>query len=72
MNAEPIPDSALHVTSHEVRALLSFNDHQESPDAGAALIRTVLALAVQPAGSELVRAGLSTLHIRGMASPASR
>ncbi len=62
MSNESIPDSALRITSHEVLALLSFN-----PDPGAELSRKVLALADLPQDSDLVRAGLSTLHVREMA-----
>ncbi|MHA7306374.1 hypothetical protein ACX80E_14185 [Arthrobacter sp. TMN-49] len=62
MNAETIPDSALRVTSHEVLALLSFG-----PGPSAELSRKVLVLAEQPEDSDLVRAGLATLHVRDMA-----
>lgn len=65
MNAEIIPDSAVRITSHEVLALLSF-----SPGSGAQLSRSALALADLPQDSELVRAGLTTLHIRDMAEAA--
>lgn len=63
MNTEAIPESALRVTSHEVLALLSF-----SPGPSAELSRKVLVLADLPEDSELVRAGLATLHVRDMAS----
>ncbi|POH56958.1 hypothetical protein [Arthrobacter glacialis] len=62
MNAEAIPNSALRVTSHEVLALLSFG-----PGPGADLSRKVLVLADLPEVSDLVRAGLATLHVRDMA-----
>ena len=62
MTAEAIPESALRITSHEVLALLSFN-----PGPGAELSRRVLVLADLPQDSDLVRAGLTTLHVRDMA-----
>lgn len=62
MNAEAIPESALRVTSHEVLALLSF-----SPGPSAEMSRKVLVLADLPEDSDLVRAGLATLHVRDMA-----
>ena len=62
MNAESIPESAVRITSHEILALLSFN-----PGPGADLSRSVLGLADLPHDSDLVRAGLTTLHIREMA-----
>lgn len=62
MSPETIPESALRITSHEILALLSFN-----PGPGAELSRSVLALADLPQDSDLVRAGLTTLHIRDMA-----
>ncbi|MHA7268921.1 hypothetical protein [Arthrobacter sp. HLT1-20] len=66
MNAEAIPPSALRVTSHEVLALLSFAPGP-GPGPGAELSRKVLVLADLPEDSDLVRAGLATLHVRDMA-----
>lgn len=63
MSTEAIPESALRITSHEVLALLSFN-----PGEGASLSRRVLDLAELPQDSDLVRAGLTTLDVRDMAT----
>lgn len=60
MNTPELPPSAYRITSHEILALLSFNDSEEID-----LSRKVLGLAELPEDSELVRAGVSTLNVRG-------
>lgn len=60
MNTTALPDSAYRITSHEILALLSFNAGEEID-----LSRKVLGLAEMPDDSDLVRAGVSTLNIRG-------
>lgn len=56
----PLPDSAYRITSHEILALLSFNSGPEID-----LSRKALGLAELPEDSDLVRAGVGTLNIRG-------
>ncbi len=60
MNSPELPDSAYRITSHEILALLSFNSGDEID-----LSRRVLGLAELPEDSDLVRAGIGTLNIRG-------
>ncbi len=60
MNTPELPSSAYRITSHEILALLSFNSGEEID-----LSRKVLGLSELPEDSDLVRAGVSTLNIRG-------
>ncbi|WP_038464258.1 hypothetical protein [Arthrobacter sp. PAMC 25486] len=60
MNTQELPASAYRITSHEILALLSFNSGKEID-----LSRSVLNLADLPDDSDLVRAGISTLNVRG-------
>lgn len=60
MSTPELPSSAYRITSHEILALLSFNSGAEID-----LSRKVLGLAELPEDSDLVRAGVSTLNIRG-------
>lgn len=60
MNTPELPDTAYRITSHEILALLSFNSGDEID-----LSRRVLGLAELPDDSDLVRAGVGTLNIRG-------
>lgn len=60
MSTPELPDSAYRITSHEILALLSFNSGDEID-----LSRRVLGLAELPEDSDLVRAGVGTLNIRG-------
>lgn len=60
MNTPELPDSAYRITSHEILALLSFNAGTEIE-----LSRRVLGLAELPDDSDLVRAGVATLNVRG-------
>lgn len=60
MSSTPLPDSAYRITSHEILALLSFNSGEEID-----LSHKVLGLAELPEDSDLVRAGVATLNIRG-------
>ncbi|PYH00642.1 hypothetical protein [Arthrobacter stackebrandtii] len=60
MTTPELPASAYRITSHEILALLSFNSGNEID-----LSRKVLNLADLPDDSDLVRAGISTLNVRG-------
>lgn len=60
MNTTELPTSAYRITSHEILALLSFNSGEEID-----LSRKVLGLAELPEDSDLVRAGVGTLNVRG-------
>lgn len=60
MNTPELPNSAYRLTSHEILALLSFNS-----GAGIDLSRKALGLADLPEDSDLVRAGVATLNVRG-------
>lgn len=60
MTTPDLPASAYRITSHEILALLSFNSGKEID-----LSRKVLNLAELPDDSDLVRAGISTLNVRG-------
>ena len=60
MNTPELPDSAYRITSHEILALLSFNSGDEIDPS-----RRVLGLSELPDDSDLVRAGVGTLNIRG-------
>lgn len=60
MNSPELPDSAYRITSHEILALLTFNSGKEID-----LSRRALGLADLSDDSDLVRAGVGTLNVRG-------